>query len=122
MGDINGGVMCCRDKTDSYCQSQGAKDCAKCARYGPCLNSVDPYCITNEALDCLPCEDYAVCSQCAPGWDIGCIAEEWHQSENAEQFLSNGTVNIINETRSKLGRTCQACDQCQSNGEGTPIP
>ena len=51
--EIIGGVMCCRDLTTSYCQTQEAADCAHCARYGPCLNSVDPKCITTEALVCI---------------------------------------------------------------------
>ena len=68
------------------------------------------------------CEPYAICGACAPGWDIGCIAEEWHDAEDAAQFLPDGTVNIINQTVYELGTTCQSCDQCQSNGQGTPIP
>eukprot|EP01084_Bolivina_argentea_P143477 251933_1 len=120
-----GGVMCCRDTTAPFCQSEAAQDCAKCAKYGPCLNSVDPKCITTQALDCLPCEKYAVCGACAPGWDIGCIAEEWHQVDNAAQFLPDGSINIINETNYNLGTTCQRCDICGTAGTnpiGIPIP
>lgn len=85
-------------------------------------------------MDCLDCEDYAVCGTCAPGWDVGCIAEEWHQAGESDKpafkINNDGTLNITNQTTYELGTSCQSCDQCADEGSltdqfghtGTPIP
>merc|ERR1719242_1068725 len=105
-----GGTMCCRDTVAGYCQSQEAQNCAGCAKFGPCLNSVDPKCFSTDALDCLACGDYAVCGMCAPGWDVGCIAEEWHQAGESDKpafkINNDGTLNITNQTTYELGTSC----------------
>jgi len=79
------------------CATENSAACAYCAQFAPCISSVDPHCISHEALGCLDCKHYAECAVCAPGWDEGCIAMEWHQNyscSSAELVVDNETISI----------------------------
>jgi len=92
----------CVDVTDCDewvmdCATEYSALCAYCAQYAPCINSIDPHCTNHEALGCLECKHYAECAVCAPGWDYGCIAMEFHLNDSCEYpdiVVNNQSISI----------------------------